>query len=149
MKRALLFFSLFLPIVPAAAFAESVPGEITVPGVGHRDLTPSERIARGASSGVKPHSEKYIKLSTYYDAGIADESLADRVLAALRGDPALAERPIRLKVASKNRTVRLEGVVNDEAERTLVAERAAAVTGVDKVENSLRIKRSDRDLLED
>jgi hypothetical protein len=149
MKRAPLIFSLFLLVVPTVVSAEVVSVESLPLRGEHKDLTPTERIVRGSASGIKPHSEKYIKLSTRYDAKIADASLADRVLAVLREDPVLAERPIRLKVVSKNRTVRLEGVVNDEAEKALVAERAAAIEGVDKVENALRIKRSNKDLLED
>ncbi len=150
MKRAFLILTPLLLSVPVLASAELAVLE-TAPAIRreHRDLTPRERIERTAVKGLKPRHDEYIRLSTRYDESTVDAGLAERVLAVLREDPVLAERPMRLKVASKNRVVRLEGVVNDEAERALVVERAAAITGVDKVENALRIKRSNRDLLED
>ncbi|GEM_PF-6936845 len=148
MKKNPLFFILFLLTFPVISFAEAPPAETPLLRGEHKDLTPRERIVRGSASGIKPRSEKYIRLSTRYDSRISDASLAGRVLAALREDPVLVERPMRLKVTSKNRMVRLEGVVNDETEKALVAKRAAAIEGVEKVENSLRVKRSDKDLLE-
>ena len=41
----------------------------------------------------------------------------------------------------------LDGVVNDEKERTLIQEKVSQMSGVTKVENRLKIKTSNQDLL--
>jgi osmotically-inducible protein OsmY len=150
MKKSLLVLTPFFLFVPVLASAEAVaPEASSALHQEHRDLTPRERIERTAVKGLKPRHEEYLRLSTRYDENIADAGMAERVLTALREDPALAERVMRIKVSSKDRIVRLEGVVNDAAEKTLVEERVAALEGVDKVDSALRVKRSDKDLLED
>ncbi len=76
-----------------------------------------------------------------------DENLSMRILKSLKQDSDMASRALNLKVTSKNGAVVLSGVVNDAAERELVKRKVSAVDGVKSVENKIRVKRSDKELL--
>ena len=147
MKTLLTLAVLAAIVTPACASESPRPAESISVHSPRTDLTPRERVVQNARNSYYA-SEEYASLKTRYDTSIADPSLVDRVLAELKGSPALADRVMRLKVSSEGRTLRLEGIDNDAAEKKLVAETASEVDGVETVKNELRIKRSDRDLLE-
>lgn len=139
--------SLFLAVIlsfPGLAAAEEIP-------VQRYDMTPRERIeTMSVRTGLAERTKDYPpRLETPFDGAIADPSLSQGILKAIQTDPELSERPLKLKVSVVNGAVRLEGVVNDAAERRLVVERAKAAAGVRRIDDRLRVKKSDRDLLED
>ena len=79
-------------------------------------------------------------------SAIAD-NLADKVLSTFREDEALSKIPANLKVSSSRGVVTLEGVVNNVDEKSLIENKVSKMEGVKKVENHLKIKTSDQDLL--
>lgn len=82
------------------------------------------------------------------ETSLVTENLAEKVLAAFREDQELSKIPVKLRVSSSRGAVTLEGVVNNAGEKTLIEEKVSQMAGVKKVENHLKIKKSDQDLLD-
>lgn len=82
------------------------------------------------------------------EGSTVNDNLAEKVLADFRQDEALAKIPVKLKVSSSRGVVTLDGVVNNTDEKTLIEGKVSQMDGVKKVENHLKIKTSDKDLLD-
>ena len=114
-------------------------------------LTPQERLRINALKAKDNPSlrgrwnPKSYELAT--QASYIADNLAMQILSSLRTDETLSRRPMLLKIRSKNGTVALEGVVNDDAEKSLIEEKVSRMDGVKKIENRLKVKTQDRDLL--
>lgn len=139
-KHAFIVLACFL-LAPVAS-AEEVPTD---------DPTPRER--------VEENQEKY-KLNPDLrgrwnpearkpasQTSLPSEVSTDEILKILKTDDYLKDAALKIKVTAENGVVTLDGVVNDEKERELVAERAK-IDGVTSVVNNLKIKTDDRSLLE-
>ncbi len=118
-----------------------------------RRLSPSERVKVNAlkaeadptlrgkwdSKAWRPASASSLQI----------DNLPQVILSRLREDKDLADSPMKIKVSSQKGVVVLEGVVNNESERSLVARKVSRIEGVQKVKNYLKIKSSDKDLQDD
>lgn len=100
------------------------------------ELNPSLR-GRWNPKAQEPASEKYLP----------GDDLPQKILVSLRDEESLKDSPILLDVKSAGRKVTLEGIVNDEAQRDLI-ERKAKEAGASSVENRLKIKTSDQELIQ-
>ena len=117
-----------------------------------RSLTPAERIklselkvqenpslrGRWTRKSQEPASE----------GSMLNDNLAEKVLLQFREDEALAKLPVKIKTRSSRGVVTLEGVVNNADERVLIEDKVGKMDGVKKVVNELKIKTSDKDLLD-
>lgn len=74
------------------------------------------------------------------------DNLPQEILSKLATDKDLADRAMKIKVSSQKGLVVLEGVVNDDTEKNLVARKVAGMEGVKKIDNRLKIKASNSDL---
>lgn len=120
-------------------------------GVNYRPLTPEERIkANETKVQENPSLRNRWNPKGWEPASVtsvATNNLALEVISNLNRDETLSKTPVFLKVSVKQGMVTLAGVVNDENERTLIQEKVSQMSGVTKVENRLKIKTSNRDLL--
>ena len=82
------------------------------------------------------------------EGSAVSDDLAEKVLAQFREDESLSKIPVKLKVNSSGGVVTLDGVVNNEDERSLIEQKVGAMEGVKKVKNQLKIKTSDQDLID-
>ena len=120
-------------------------------GVNYRPLTPEERVKANEMKAQENPS-----LRNRWDprasepasvTSLGTDNLALRVISDLNRDETISKIPVSLKVSSKQGTVTLGGVVNNDRERTLIQEKVSQMSGVKKVENRLKIKTSNQDLL--
>ena len=119
--------------------------------VSYRPLTPEERI----KANEKKAQENPLLRNRWNPKGwepasvtsVGTNNLALEVISNLNRDETLSKTPILLKVSSKQGIVTLNGVVNNGNERTLIQEKVSQMSGVTKVENRLKIKTSNQDLL--
>ena len=81
-------------------------------------------------------------------AAYINDNLAQKILSDFRQDEDISKLPIKLKVESVKGVVTLSGVVNNADERALIEERVGKMDGVKKVVDELRVKTSDKDLLD-
>ena len=150
-RVAAVFFTASLA-TPSVWAAEELPQDVSrnTHRVDERRLPPSERVrlnaerakadptlrAKWDSKGWTPASVTSLRI----------DNMPQDILSRLRQDPDLADRPMKIKVSSKDGAVALEGVVNDGKERELVARKVSRMEGVKKVENRLVVKSTDEDL---
>ncbi len=120
-------------------------------GVNYRPLTPEERLRANEVKAQEnpslrnrwnPGASQPALITSY-----GNDNLALQVISNLNRDETILKTPVSLKVSSKQGTVTLNGVVNDDHERTLIQEKVSQMSGVKKVENRLKIKTSNHDLL--
>lgn len=77
------------------------------------------------------------------------DRLADDAIRLFRTDEELSRLAVRVRARSERGVLTLEGFVNDEAERRLIARRLSSLSGVKELKNDLKIKSSNRDLLDE
>jgi hyperosmotically inducible periplasmic protein len=70
----------------------------------------------------------------------ADVELTRQIRRAVMKDDSLSMMAHNVKIMSANGDVTLRGPVQTERERTVVASKAQAIAGVDKVDNQLEVK---------
>ncbi len=120
-------------------------------GVNYRPLTPEERIkANEVKVQENPSLRNRWNPKAWEPASVTSlgtDNLALQVISNLNQDETLSKTPVSLKVSSKQGIVTLNGVVNNDNERTLIQEKVSQMSGVKKVENRLKIKTSNQDLL--
>ena len=114
-------------------------------------LTPSERIKENVQKVKDDPSLRGRWDPRYYTKSAAaaqNDNLALKILDNIREDAQLSKLVVRLKIRSFKGKVALDGFVNNEAERSLIARKVRGMNGVKEVQNHLKIKTSDKDLLE-
>ena len=82
------------------------------------------------------------------EGSFVNDNLADRILSEFREDETISKIPAKIKVSSARGIVTLDGVVNNTDEQSLIEEKVGKMEGVKKVINHLKIKTSDKDLLD-
>ena len=156
-KRMFWVFSLLI-LSAAPLFAEGEKEFVTSESTrnsyrqAERSLTPNERIARNErkvqqNPSLRGRWNPKSRQAASEDSYIRD-NLSEKILSNFREDEAIAKLPVKLKVSSAAGVVTLNGVVNNPDERTLIEEKATKMEGVKKVVNNLKIKTSDKDLLD-
>jgi hyperosmotically inducible periplasmic protein len=70
----------------------------------------------------------------------SDVELTREIRKAVVKDPSLSMLAHNVKIVSVNGSVTLRGPVKTEEERTVIASKAQAITGADKVVNQLEVK---------
>ena len=146
-KTTMIFSSMFVVFLVQAIFFY---GE-GFAGVSYRSLTPGERVKANEKKAQENPSlrnrwnPKALEPASVTTLGT--DNLALQVISNLNRDETISKIPVSLKVSSKQGTVTLGGVVNNDRERTLIQEKVSQMSGVKKVENRLKIKTSNQDLL--
>ena len=82
------------------------------------------------------------------EGSTVNDNLTEKILSNFRQDQVLAKIPAKLKVSSSRGVVTLDGVINNADEKALIEGKVSQMDGVKKVENHLKIKTSDKDLLD-
>ena len=147
--------AVFLWIAPSFAAAKSFVTSESTKNVFRQEmqnLTPTQRIqASELKAQQNPSLRGRWNRKSHEPASegsMMNDNLAEKVLLSFRNDPELAKIPAKLKVRSASGVVTLTGVVNNAGERSLIEKKIAQMDGVKKVVNELKIKTSDKDLLD-
>ena len=82
------------------------------------------------------------------EGSMLNDNLSEKILSNFREDEAVSKLSVKLKVSSAGGVVTLNGVVNNPDERSLIEDKVSKMNGVKKVVNNLKIKTSDKDLLD-
>ena len=149
-----LMFLMSVSVVFAGGKKEFITSESTrnVFRQDERSMTPSDRIRRSELKVQQNPSLRGRRNSKSRqpasEGSILNDNLSTKILADFREDETISKIPAKLKVSSTSGVVTLDGVVNNADERSLIEEKVSAMTGVKKVVNRLKIKTSDRDLLD-
>lgn len=161
MRRMKLFNSLFVALVVVVLNAVFLGAEELLRSRGRADsdrsegrlLTPSDRIRLNADKlknnpDLRGRSDKSALLDPK-DKYAIEPSLPMKVLSDLKKDAEVAALPVRLKIGSEKGVVVVDGVVNNEKEKALIERKVSAMAGVGKIQSRLKIKKSNRELLEE
>ena len=70
----------------------------------------------------------------------SDVNLTRKIRRAVVRDPSLSMLAHNVKIVSANGSVTLRGPVKTEQEKTVIASKAQAIAGADKVDNQLEVK---------
>jgi hyperosmotically inducible protein len=70
----------------------------------------------------------------------SDVNLTRKIRRAVVRDPSLSMLAHNVKIVSANGSVTLSGAVKTEQEKTVIATKAQAIAGADKVDNQLEVK---------
>ena len=70
----------------------------------------------------------------------SDVNLTRKIRRAVIRDPSLSMLAHKVKIVSANGSVTLRGPVKTEQEKTVIANKAQAIAGADKVDNQLEVK---------
>ena len=70
----------------------------------------------------------------------SDVKLTRKIRRAVVRDPSLSMLAHNVKIVSANGSVTLSGAVKTEQEKTVIASKAQAIAGADKVDNQLEVK---------
>jgi hyperosmotically inducible periplasmic protein len=70
----------------------------------------------------------------------SDVNLTRKIRRAVIRDPSLSMLAHNVKIVSANGSVTLRGPVKTEQEKTVIASKAQAIAGADKVDNQLEVK---------
>ena len=117
-----------------------------------RNLTPEDRIRQSElkvqqnpslRSRWTPKSRQPASEVTY-----PSDNLTEKILSDFREDEIISKIPAKLKVSSTRGVVTLDGVVNNDNERSLIEKKVGQTEGVKKVVNHLKVKTVDQDLLD-
>ncbi|OIO37591.1 MAG: hypothetical protein AUJ72_04255 [Candidatus Omnitrophica bacterium CG1_02_46_14] len=151
---SVLAFILFVSPVFAAGSKQFLTSDSSVNYVqqDERALTPNQRIVESekkvqANPGLR---DRWNRLSRQpaSEGSFVNDNLAQKILSNFREDEEISKLPIKLKVASSRGVITLSGVVNSADERALIEEKVSKMEGVKKVITKLKIKASDKDLLD-
>ncbi len=117
-----------------------------------KDLTPRQRIQENEKKAADNPSlrGRWNRRSQEpaSEGSMVSDNLAEKILSKFREDDSLSKLPVKLKVTSSQGTVTLDGVVNNDGERSLFEKKVGQMEGVKKVVNHLKVKSSDQDLLD-
>jgi osmotically-inducible protein OsmY len=132
MIKSVVFVVACLLAVPAYAGElpedDPTPRERVVESEAKHKLNPELR-GRWNPEAQKPASE----------ASLPSDVSAEEILRILKTDENLKDSAFKVKVTAENGAVTLEGVVNDEAEKLLIGEKAK-IENVKSVDNRLTVK---------
>ena len=70
----------------------------------------------------------------------SDVNLTRKIRRAVVRDPSLSMLAHNVKIVSANGSITLRGPVKTEQEKTVIASKAQAIAGADKVDNQLEVK---------
>ena len=117
-----------------------------------RSLTPNERIQQSELKAQQnPSLRGRWNLKSRQapsEESFINDNLAEKILSNFREDETISKLSVKLKISSVSRVVTLSGVVNNAGERSLIEEKVSKMEGVQKVVNRLKVKTSDKDLLD-
>lgn len=117
---------------------------------GPQDTTPTERIVENEEKVERNPELRNARTPAAHLPASADsqgiEVDTNKILEIIQKDERLKNSALKIKVTATNGVVKLEGVVNSEAEKARVAE-LAMIENVTGVESALTVKLSDANLL--